>query len=394
MENKKLNSQDVKNLSAAPGIDSKSAVAQKVGAYYNGSTVTPKGLKLAEDIFRIMVRDVEVKVRQVLAESLKNCHNLPHDIVDSVIRDTDTVALPFIKYYDHLSNEDLIKILDIPSISKQKAVAQRLNLPNEISQYIVEKCPEEVVGVLISNETASIHEKTFDSIIEKYRESEDIKQRLVYRTELPTSVIEKIANSLSEELKKRLIVSHNLPTNLATDIIEEVKEKTTLRISEEYSSDKQIEELVHQLYTSNRLTPNLVVRSICMGDLKFFEYALVYLSGTPIVEVRKILFNTTVDFMIRNLLRKAYIPKSMFPAVFSALKVIKEIRFDCRRSGRENFAHKVIERILTYNSGGEELSDEDISYLVSKISSPYIFFKNFGLNWFQYNWENRGGQFQ
>ncbi len=367
MENKKLNSQDVKNLSTAPGIDTKSAVAQKVGAYYNGSTVTPKGLKLAEDIFRIMIRDVEVKVRQVLAESLKNCHNLPHDIVDSVIRDTDTVALPFIKYYNHLNNEDLIKILDLPSVNKQKAVAQRLNLPNEISQYIVEKCPKEVVGVLISNETASIHEKTFDSIIEKYRESDEIKQRLVYRAELPTSVIEKIANSLSEELKKRLIVSHNLPTNLAADIIEEVKEKTTLRISEEYSSDKQIEELVHQLYTSNRLTPNLVVRSICMGDLKFFEYALVYLSGTPIVEVRKILFNTTVDFMIRNLLRKAFIPKTMFPAVFSALKVIKEIRFDCRRSGRENFAHKVIERILTYNSGSEELSDEDISYLVSKI---------------------------
>lgn len=267
-----------------------------------------------------------------------------------------------------MNAEDLIKILDIPSINKQKAVAQRLNLPNEISEYIVERCPEEVVGVLISNETANIHEKTYNTIVEKYRQSEDIKKRLVYRTELPTSVIEKIANSLSEDLKRRLILSHNLPADLATDIIEEVKEKTTLRISEDYSSDKQIEELVHQLYTSNRLTPNLVVRSICMGDLKFFEYALVYLSNTPIIEVRKILFNTSVDFMIRNLLRKAFIPKTMFPAVFSALKIIKEIRFDCRKNNRKSFAHKVIERILTYGPNNEEMSEEDINYLVSKIS--------------------------
>lgn len=368
MEKNKLNSQDIQDLSRAPRPEVKGAVAQKVTAYYNGTTVTPTGMKLAEDIFRIMIRDVELKVRQILAESLKNCHHLPEDIVDSVIRDTDSVALPFIKYYTDLNNEDLIKILNIPSINKQKAVAQRLNLPDEISRYIVEKCPEEVVGVLISNETANIHEKTYNSILEKYRESEEIQKRLVLRTELPTSVIEKIANSLSEELKKRLILSHNLPTDLAADIVEEVKEKTTLKISEEYSSDKQIEELVHQLYTSNRLTPNLVVRSICMGDLKFFEYALVYLSNTPIVEVRKILFNTSVDFMIRNLLRKAYIPKAMFPAVFSALKVIKEIRFDCRRTGRNNFAHKVIERILTYSTGQDELSEEDINYLVSKIS--------------------------
>ena len=363
-----LTKQDVKNLSAHPRLDTKTVVAQKVSNYYNGTTVTQRGLKLAEDIFRIMVRDVETKVREVLAESLKNCHNLPEDIVDSVIRDTDSVAIPFLKYYSSLSNGDLIRILNISGINKQKAVAERINLPHEISQYIAEKCPEEVVGALISNETANIHEQTYDTILEKYHESENIKKRLVYRTEVPTSVIEKIANSLSEELKKHLILTHNLPADMATDIIEEVREKTTLKISEEYSSDKQIEELVHQLYTSNRLTSNLVVRSICMGDLKFFEYAIVYLSNTPILEVRKTLFNPTADFMVRNLLRKAYIPKSMFPAVFSALKVIKEIRFDCKKSNRKSFAHKVIERILSYTPGNDELSEEDIRYLVSKIS--------------------------
>ena len=205
MDKNQLTSQDVKNLSKNLQTENKSVVAQKVSAYYNGHTVTPKGLRLAEDIFRIMVRDVEAKVRQVLAESLKNTHNLPEDIVQSVIKDTDAVAVPFIKYYADLNAEDLIKILDIPSINKQKAVAQRLNLPNEISEYIVERCPEEVVGVLISNETANIHEKTYNTIVEKYRQSEDIKKRLVYRTELPTSVIEKIANSLSEDLKRRLI---------------------------------------------------------------------------------------------------------------------------------------------------------------------------------------------
>ena len=78
-----------------------------------------------------------------------------------------------------------------------------------------------------------------------------------------------------------------------------------------------------------------------MGDLKFFEYAIVYLSNTPILEVRKTLFNSSADFMVRNLLRKAFIPKSMFPAVFSALKIIREIKFDCCRTDRKTFGHKV-----------------------------------------------------
>lgn len=368
MDNNRLTNQDIKELSKKPQLGVKSMIARKVSLYYNGRTVTPTGMRLAEDIFRIMVRDVEVKLRQVLADSLKNSRNLPEDIVNSIVRDSDSVSIPFIKYYSTLSNEDMIKILDIPSINKQKAVAQRMNLPEEISEYVVEKCPEEVVGILISNETASIHEKTFMKIVEKYSDSEAIKECLVYRSEIPTSVVEKIANDLSEDLKKRLVLSHNLPMDLAADIIEEVKEKTTLRISEDYSSDRQIEELVHQLYVSNRLTANLVVRSICMGDLKFFEYALVYLSNTPIVEIRKTLFSMQADFVVRNLLRKAFIPKAMFPAVFSALKVVKEIHFDCRQSDRKSFAHKVIERILTCTPFNEELSDEDINYLISKIS--------------------------
>ena len=164
------------------------------------------------------------------------------------------------------------------------------------------------------------------------------------------------------------MLHHNLPKNLVTELVDEVKEKITLSISEEYSSDEQIEDLVHQLYKANRLTPSLVVRAICLGDLKFFEYAIVYLSETPIAEVRKILFNAQADFMIRNLLRKAFIPKSVFPAIFSALKVIREIRFDCGRSNRKAFGHKVVERILSFTQNNDELSPDDIKYLVSKIN--------------------------
>ena len=105
-----------------------------------------------------------------------------------------------------------------------------------------------------------------------------------------------------------------------------------------------------------------------MGDLKFFEYALSYLSNTSLTEIRKILFNNQADFVIRNLLRKAFIPKEMFPAVFSALNIIKDIRYDCTKTNRETFVHKVIERILSVNNADEDISENDINYLISKIS--------------------------
>ncbi len=369
MQNKKqLSKEDVVRLSASRSAENKIMTVQKLSSFYNTTNISIQERKLAEDIFRIMVEDVEVKVRQILSECLKNSKDIPQDIVIKLINDENSVSIPFIKYYEGLSNKELIDILNAQNIDKQKAVAQRRNLSNEISAYIVDKCSEDVVVTLISNNSANIYENTYQNIVKKYSGSENVKKCLVYRSELPVTVISKIINSLSEELLKRLIMTHNLPNNIASDIVEQVKEKATLKVSAEYSSDKQIEELVHELYTSNKLTPSLVVRSICMGDLKFFEYSIVYLSNTPITEVRKILFNTQVDFVIRNLLRKAFIPKNLFPAVFSALNVIKDIRFDLKNNSNQTFTHKVIERILSYGNAEEELDTKDIEYLITKIN--------------------------
>ncbi len=369
MNDLNLTKQDVESLAKGQSVENKSSTIKKVAYYYTSQgNLSAKGKRLAEDIFRVMVQDVEIKIRAVLADSIKKGHSIPEDIVKKIISDTEEVSSSFIQFYGDLKDDDLISILESQNITKQKAVACRYNLSEDVSHAISEKCPEEVVGTLISNETARIAERTYENIIKKYKDSDLIKEKLVYRAQVPAHIIGKIMDSLSDELKKRLVMIHNLPENMASDLIEEVKEKTTLKISEDFSSDKQIDDLVRQLYKSDRLTPSLVVRSVCMGDLKFFEYALVYLANTSLIEVRKILFNNQADFVIRNLLRKAFIPKEMFPAVFSALNVIRDIHFDCTKTNKDTFVHKVIERILSVGNADEELSENDINYLISKIS--------------------------
>ena len=365
---KGLSKEDISALSKSPNLAIKSSTAKKITVYYNGKDLTAKGKKIAEDIFRVMISDVEVKVREVISQSLASCKNLPKDIVKKLIEDKNSVSLSFITFYEDLSKDDLINILDKQSLAKQKAVAQRKNLSEDISDYIATKCNEEVVIVLVSNSSANIKEKTYLSIVQKYPESTGIKKSLVYRNELPVSIVEKIITSLSEDLKERLISNHELPSNIASDIVEQVKEKATLQISEDYSSDEQIEQLVQQLNKNNRLTGTLVVRAVCTGDLKFFEYALALLTRSTLSEVRKVLFNSNADFMIRNLLRKAFIPNNMFPAVFSALKVINDLKFDCTKTNRALFTHKVIERILSLESVSGELDDSDLKYLISKIT--------------------------
>lgn len=194
-----LTSQDVIRLSKNFTVDNKISTAQKISAYYNGNSLTAEGMKIAEDIFRLMVHDVEIKVRAVLSESLKKARNIPQDIIESIINEPWQCCSPFIKYYQDIFSGRPAQILVFQSINKQKAVAERENLTEDISQYIVEKCPEDVVNTLIQNPTANIKEQSYFSIINKYHDSNTIKESLISRPELPVTVIEKIDNYLSQE---------------------------------------------------------------------------------------------------------------------------------------------------------------------------------------------------
>ncbi len=363
-----INRQDIENLRKKPDIANKSNVALKVGTYYASSQITSEQRILAETIFRLLIKDTEIKVRQVLVNTLKNAKNLPSDIINAILKDIDTVAIPFIQYSVALTDDDLLNILEVTNISRQIAVAKRPNLSSAVADAIAEKCSSAVIEHLLTNNTANITSPSFEKIINKYPSNEILQKGIIYRNNLPFDVIEKIISHISYKLKTYLVLNHDLPQDFAIDLINEIKEKLTLKISEDYSQDEQIHDFVKHLHRAGRLTHSLVVRSICSGDLMFFEHALSCLSDIPVSNIRKTLFNSSADFEIRNLLRKALLPKSVFTTIFSALKVISNIRFDCDQFSSKPYYKKIIERILSYAPNTEELSNDDLNYLLSKIS--------------------------
>ncbi|MDD4555905.1 MAG: DUF2336 domain-containing protein [Alphaproteobacteria bacterium] len=364
-----LTRKDIDTLANTLSVGVKSETIKKIGYYYNNTqTITEEEKRIAEDIFRIMVRDFEVKVREVLVDTIKSSKNIPHDIIAKIVQDTDTVSVPFIRDYEALSKDDLVNIINFQNENKQKAVAMRQNLPSEVASHIAEVSSEGVVEILLENKTAKIEEKAYDTIVNRYTTSEGIKEKIVNREILPIPVVEKILNNLSEILQKKLLFKHNLPDNIVSDIVEQVHDKVTLKISQEYSSDRQIELFVSQLYRLNKLSSSLVVRSICLGDVKFFEYALCLLANKPINDVRKVLFTTKDDFIIRNLLRDAKIPTNMFVPVIASLKIAQELNFDIGKKNKDTFSKRVIERILTHETLNEKLDISDIEYLITKIS--------------------------
>ena len=149
-----LNEEDVARLLANPDADARTEIAGKIALQHPALSAEQR--KLAEDIFRLMVRDAEVRVRQALSRQLKENQFVPHDVAMSLAKDVEDVSLPMLEFSEVLSDADLIEIVRSQEAIKAQAVARRAHVSTAVSDALVDTHNEDVVATLVANSGAKI----------------------------------------------------------------------------------------------------------------------------------------------------------------------------------------------------------------------------------------------
>src|SRR5581483_10948882 len=111
MSMKYLTPMDVRTLTEEPSAKVRGQLAGKIAMDYRSGNFTEAEAGIANDIFRILIKDIEKNVRQALAEQLAYCANTPRDIILKLANDEAEVAAPVLEYSSVLTEDDLIAIV-------------------------------------------------------------------------------------------------------------------------------------------------------------------------------------------------------------------------------------------------------------------------------------------
>ena len=367
MARKNLTKDDVSKLMSDPSADNRAKTAAKVAGDFDSGALSDSERQIAEEIFRFMVKDAEVRVREALAQNLKESPDLPHDVALSLAQDVDQVALPILQFSDVLTDDDLIEIIQSQSEDKQTAIAGRSSVSDSVSEALVDTGNEKAITSLLSNEGADISENSLKKVVDDFGEREQIQNAMVHRPKLPVSVAEKLVTVVSEKLAGELIARHDLPENAVTDLVLQTRERAIISLSTD-SDAGDVDILVQQLHKNGRLTPSIVLRGLCMGDLTFFEAAIAELASVSLANARQLIYDSG-QLGLRTLCREAKIPLSQLIAVRAAIDVSQEMEYDGRENDRERYSRRMIERIMTqYDDLGVEFESNDLNYLLTKMS--------------------------
>jgi uncharacterized protein (DUF2336 family) len=357
-----LTPSDVARLLAEPSPDLRTDLADEIAANLAGNALTPSEITIAQDIVRLLARDVEEKVRAALASGLRQSRHLPHDVALRLANDIDAVALPLLAESMVLTDDDLSEIIRHGSSIRQETIAGRPNLSEAVADAIITHAAAPAVVVVMGNGTARIAEDSLNRAVTRFAENDWVKQAMVLRHRLPITVSERLVTLVSKEFQEHLVKMHALSPRVATDIVLRCREQEILHLSTG-SSNEDLRRMVAQMHHNGRLTPTLMLRALCTGDIAFFEAAMAIKGNVPIANAQ-ILIHEPKRRGLAALYRKAIMPESLYNAVRAAIDVVHETGFDGNPRDLERYRSRVITRVLTME---EYVDAADADYLLEKL---------------------------
>jgi len=360
----RLTRADIDALLAQPTEDVRAEIAVKVGGQVAAGELSGQERLIANDILRIMVRDVADRVRVALTRSIAQTRDIPGDVAAQLARDIDEIAVPFLAVSPALSDDDLVAIVRMGSDAKSTAIAGRAVVSDVVCGALASAAGKGPVTRMLSNRGADIAPAAFHTVIDRWPQDDDVTGAMAQREVLPLSIAERLVTLVSDEVKQHLMAHHALGAEMAERLALEAREAATIGLLDGLPDVENFERLMDHLHVSGRLTGTLIVRAACMGEMRFVEYALAKLAHISAGRAWKLVHDAG-RLGLRALFQRTGLAEALYPPLRTAVDVFHETALNGEVHDQEHFRRTLIERVLTQTDG---LEGDDLDFLLYQIS--------------------------
>lgn len=299
--------------------------------------------------------DSDAEVRRALADELLTIEDLHPDLLFAVVADEDAIAIPFLEELPSLSAWHMLTVLRVGDEARQGAVAGRPDLSAETKAYIVKSGSVAAVVAYLANPAIKAGAADLRAIYARLGQSEEIVEALLSLPHLPPDIRIRQVKKSAIRMRQMMAERGWLAANDAADLVADAEERALLQIIARATGYDQQEALAF-LAQNNMLTPSLVMRAACIGDIAAFAATLSHLTGQTAPRI--------TDFMlgrggtgIRSLLNRSGLPGPCHILLMAAADVACEFRNLEIAPEPEPFGRRLLE-VLMMQSGALPLQDQ------------------------------------
>ncbi len=292
-----INFNDLIGLARDKSVEGRTRLVQIVGdLFFDTDTVLRDAERnIMSDILRQLIHDVEMKVRQQLAERMASEINAPRDLISALANDQIEVAHPILTQSTILQDIELIEIVEHRTFGHQLAIAMRESVSEAVSEALIGTGNVDVIKTLLENENADISGKAMEYLVEQSEKIDDIQVPLINRGDLGPDLAKRMYWWVSAALRKHIVEHYRIDEAELDDKIQDtihdilggdgsgpgMIDSTPLRKSQE---------LAEKLQKAQAITPQLLIQTLRQGEVILFEDLLSQRTGLRTNLIRRFVF--------------------------------------------------------------------------------------------------------
>ncbi|HIJ63121.1 MAG TPA: DUF2336 domain-containing protein [Rhodospirillaceae bacterium] len=243
------------------------------------------------DILRRLVHEVEVSVRQSIAEHLAGDAAAPRGLIQDLANDQIEVAWPILVGSCVLEDIDLIEIVQQRSLEHKLAVTQRGSVSEAVAEALVKSGEESVIVSLLRNANARLSTATMEYLVEQSQRVDAFQEPLLHRHELPPDLARRMLLWVSAALREDIVARFGLSGTAADDLLEGAVVET-LETAAPSAKDAA---LIREIEKSGLIRPGLLREVVAAGQLVLYARVVEKLAGIGRQLALRLLFEPSGD---------------------------------------------------------------------------------------------------
>lgn len=346
MSPRSLSKTDVDRLLDEPTTDARVETMVKLVQDLESGTLSDGERRLAMEVLVCFAADAESAVREAVAWQIHNSPLLTPDLADRLAHDVARVAFPVLRHAEDLTETFLLRVLTDRDPGKQLAIAGRRGVPAAVSDLLVEDGNVAVITCLLRNHSAEVAERSLHRALDRFGRIRSVGEAMATRPALPMAVVESLVTYVSRGVRATLVHAYGLSPSLIDRIVDHGREAATMMLLRPTLADPAQATLAARwLHTNGRLSPSLLFRALCAGDIPLFVAGLAERAAIAGDNARTLAWDDG-PLGLRALFRRARIPLVLVTPFRVAVAVAKEMEYDGGEDRRETFQSEVIARVF------------------------------------------------
>lgn len=173
---------------------------------HDGERLSEEQVKVFDDVLCLLIARVESRARAELGARLAPIDYAPFEVIQHLARDEEiAVAGNVLAKSSRLRTSDLVEIASTRGQDHLLAISGRANLPEAVTDVIVDRGEREVIRTLANNASARFSDAGYSGMVAHADDDGELAQTLGLRIDLPVSYLRDLLRRATDAVRDRLI---------------------------------------------------------------------------------------------------------------------------------------------------------------------------------------------